>query len=136
MASAAVGAAQVPRGVSAAHCRAVPARMASRLRVRERVKGGLSRARLVLEEAQNGVIQLSGWYESRTGRASAGEDDTPAVLEEDVCLVPGQPVVRVEDAPGNARRIFTGIDIVADGCENVTGVVWNVLTDYANLALA
>lgn len=32
-----------------------------------------------------------------------------------VCLLPGAPVVRVEVAPGNARRIFTGIDIVAEG---------------------
>ena len=29
------------------------------------------------------------------------------------CLMPGEAVVRVEDAPGNARRIFTGVDIIA-----------------------
>ena len=58
---------------------------------------------------------------------------TPAVLSDEVCLVPGRPVVRVEVAPGNARRIFTGIDIVAEEPE-VLEVVWDTLTDYANLA--
>jgi len=43
-----------------------------------------------------------------------------------VCLIPGdEPVVRVEDAPGNARRIFTGVDIRATVDE-----VWRVMTDY------
>jgi len=37
--------------------------------------------------------------------------------------------VRVEDAPGNARRIFCAIDIFASVDE-----VWGVLTDYENLA--
>ena len=40
------------------------------------------------------------------------------MLRDEVCLVPGSPVVRVEVAPGNARRIFTGIDIVAEGCDS------------------
>jgi len=63
-----------------------------------------------------------------------GRDDeaAPAVLVEDVCLVPGAPVVRVESAPGNARRIFTGIDIVANS-EDVLERVWSTLTDYDNL---
>lgn len=54
------------------------------------------------------------------------------MLDPDVCLVPGVPMVRVERAPGNARRIFTGIDIVAD-CEDVLEVVWGVLNDYPRL---
>jgi hypothetical protein len=54
-------------------------------------------------------------------------------LDPDVCLLPGVPVVRVENAPGNARRIFTGVDIVAD-CDNVLDVVWGVLNDYPRLA--
>ena len=38
-----------------------------------------------------------------------GRSGTPAVLrEEEICLMPGEVVVRVEDAPNNARRIFTG----------------------------
>jgi hypothetical protein len=34
-------------------------------------------------------------------------------LDQDSCLVPGEPVVRVEKAPENSRRIFAGIDIMA-----------------------
>jgi len=63
------------------------------------------------------------------------ETASPTVLNEELCLVPGVPVVRVEAAPGNARRIFTGIDIVAE-CEDVAGVVWEVLNDYENLPKA
>lgn len=55
-------------------------------------------------------------------------DEGPAVLRDDVCLVRGDPVVRIEEAPENSRRIFTGIDISAD-IEDV----WSVLTDYGNL---
>ena len=36
---------------------------------------------------------------------------TPRFIGEDECLVPGEPVVRVEKAPQNSRRIFAGIDI-------------------------
>lgn len=51
------------------------------------------------------------------------------MLTERVCLIPGdRPVVRVEDAPGNARRIFTGVDILASVDE-----VWRVMTDYEGL---
>ena len=59
-------------------------------------------------------------------------DQPPPVLKEDVCLVPGVPLVRIEPAPKNARRIFTGIDIVAQ-CQDVASVVWDVLTDYEKL---
>jgi hypothetical protein len=52
----------------------------------------------------------------------------PPFLDESMCLVPGEPVVRVEKAPENSRRIFAGIDILAS-----VDTVWNVLTDYANL---
>jgi hypothetical protein len=37
----------------------------------------------------------------------------PPFLDQDSCLVPGEPVVRVEKAPENSRRIFAGIDIMA-----------------------
>ena len=59
--------------------------------------------------------------------------ETPAVLSPDVCLMPGESVVRVEVAPGNARRIFTGIDIVVDDCDDAVELVWNVMTDYEHL---
>ena len=47
----------------------------------------------------------------------------------DMCLIPGEVVVRVDAAPGNARRIYTGVDINAD-----VDTVWNLLTDYEGLA--
>jgi hypothetical protein len=52
----------------------------------------------------------------------------PPFLGEDQCLVPGEPVIRVEKAPENSRRIFAGIDIMASVDD-----VWNLLTDYGNL---
>jgi len=73
----------------------------------------------------------------------------PAVLSDNVCLVPGEAVVRIEDAPQNSRRIFAGIDILIDtvnaaasGVVNGNGngngnhavdTVWDLLTDYGNL---
>ena len=63
------------------------------------------------------------------GRGGEGDlDESPAVLLDDICLIPGVPLVRIEDAPNNARRIFTGVDISAGVSD-----VWDVLTDYANL---
>ena len=58
----------------------------------------------------------------------ATSEMTPPFLDDDQCLVPGEPVVRVEKAPENSRRIFAGIDIMAS-----VDTVWDVLTDYANL---
>jgi hypothetical protein len=55
-------------------------------------------------------------------------DMAPPFINEDECLVPGEPVVRVEKAPQNSRRIFAGIDIPVSVDE-----VWNLLTDYPNL---
>lgn len=52
----------------------------------------------------------------------------PPFLGDDQCLVVGEPVVRVEKAPENSRRIFAGIDIMASVED-----VWNVLTDYRHL---
>lgn len=45
----------------------------------------------------------------------------PPYIGEDLCLVPGEAVVRVEKAPSNSRRIFAGIDIFASVDE-----VWKV----------
>lgn len=57
------------------------------------------------------------------------EENSAPVLTDKICLIPGdEPVVRVEDAPGNARRIFTGVDIRARVED-----VWAVLTDYGTL---
>ena len=67
---------------------------------------------------------------------------SPPFLDPDSCLVPGEPVVRVEKAPGNARRIFAGIDIMASvddvwkvriylGEEPAFRVVFRVLIHHA-----
>jgi hypothetical protein len=45
----------------------------------------------------------------------------PPFINEDECLVPGEPLVRVEKAPQNSRRIFAGIDIPVSVDE-----VWDV----------
>jgi hypothetical protein len=55
-------------------------------------------------------------------------DMAPPFINEDECLVPGEPAVRVEKAPQNSRRIFAGIDIPVSVDE-----VWKLLTDYENL---
>ena len=55
-------------------------------------------------------------------------DMAPPFINEDECLVPGEPVVRVEKAPQNSRRIFAGIDIPV-----AVDDVWMLLTDYPNL---
>jgi len=55
-------------------------------------------------------------------------DMAPPFINEDECLIPGEPVVRVEKAPQNSRRIFAGIDIPVSVDD-----VWNLLTDYPNL---
>ena len=52
-------------------------------------------------------------------------DMAPPFINEDECLVPGEPVVRVEKAPQNSRRIFAGIDIPASVDD-----VWELLTEY------
>jgi hypothetical protein len=52
----------------------------------------------------------------------------PPFLDPDSCLIPGEPVVRVEKAPENSRRIFAGIDIMASVDD-----IWSVLTNYAEL---
>jgi hypothetical protein len=51
------------------------------------------------------------------------------VLTDDICLFPGsEPIVRVEEAPSNARRIFTGVDVMAD-----MESIWEVLTAFDRL---
>lgn len=50
-------------------------------------------------------------------------------LTDDMCLLPGaEPEVRIEVVPNNARRIFTGVDILAD-----IESIWAVLTNYDRL---
>ena len=115
-----------------------PLMMASPLKFRERSRNALSAARGMLKgvvvSSQNMVLQYtpaSRLIDDPVGRGD--DEETPAILSDEICLVPGRPVVRVEVAPGNARRIFTGIDIVVEG-EDALDLVWGTLTDYANLA--
>jgi len=88
-------------------------------------EGGLSTANALVEAVEGALGSTA------LGRGDGAE--SPVVLSDEICLVPGKPVVRVEAAPGNARRIFTGIDVVALGCD-VEEMVWATLTDYQNLA--
>ena len=59
----------------------------------------------------------------------ATSEMAPPFLNDDQCLIPGEPVVRVEKAPENSRRIFAGIDIPQSVDE-----IWNLLTDYRRLS--
>lgn len=53
----------------------------------------------------------------------------PPFLDGDSCLMPdAEPLVRVEKAPDNSRRIFAGIDILASADD-----VWKILTNYGEL---
>ena len=119
---------------------ASPVMMPSPLRFRQRVLSPLgSFARGVVVSTQNVLIEKTPYSRLVGVRYKpdlSGDDDddeAPAVLSDEVCLVPGKPIVRVEKAPGNARRIFTGIDIVVEAPE-VLEMVWATLTDYPNLA--
>jgi len=49
-------------------------------------------------------------------------------IGDDLHFTPGNPGTLIENAPGNARRIFAGIDIKSDG-----KTVWDILTSYDNL---
>merc|ERR1712232_443173 len=53
---------------------------------------------------------------------------SPPLLPEDVCLKLGEPIVRIENALGDAVRIFTGLDVAAS-----LESVWDVLTNYEQL---
>lgn len=55
---------------------------------------------------------------------------SPPFIDEDQCLIPGEAIVRVEKAPENSRRIFAGIDIMADVEDvwNVGDIVFTVVT--------
>jgi hypothetical protein len=57
------------------------------------------------------------------------EIDSPFFLTDEMCLLHGaDPIVQVEKAPSNSRRIFSGIDILAK-----SDAVWSVLTNYEYL---
>ena len=128
---------QAPQPLLPRRTHASPVMMPSPLRIRERAKKLGAAARGVVVGTQNVLISKTP-YSRLVGvrfKPSYDDDDdeSPAVLSDEICLVPGSPVVRVEVAPGNARRIFTGIDIVVE-TNDVLELVWETLTDYPNLA--
>uniref|UniRef100_A0A7S3JYI1 Coenzyme Q-binding protein COQ10 START domain-containing protein n=1 Tax=Aureoumbra lagunensis TaxID=44058 RepID=A0A7S3JYI1_9STRA len=67
-------------------------------------------------------------YGGEVRRRSSRNAPEVSQLDEDICLVPGEVFVRVDVAPGNARRIYTGVDISADA-----DTVYDLLTDYEAL---
>eukprot|EP00468_Gymnochlora_sp_CCMP2014_P006346 CAMPEP_0167749066 /NCGR_PEP_ID=MMETSP0110_2-20121227/5192_1 /TAXON_ID=629695 /ORGANISM="Gymnochlora sp., Strain CCMP2014" /LENGTH=280 /DNA_ID=CAMNT_0007634161 /DNA_START=303 /DNA_END=1145 /DNA_ORIENTATION=+ len=73
------------------------------------------------------IIEKSGKGALLPGEGEAGSQ-SPPVLGDDVCLIPGEPIVRIEKAPDNSVRIFAGIDVVTPMEE-----VWSILTDYDKL---
>jgi len=84
-------------------------------------------------------VVVDGGYEENESDLLAGltfedvdygsSEMAPPFLDQDSCLMPdAEPVVRVEKAPDNSRRIFAGIDIAAS-----TDDVWKILTNYGEL---
>lgn len=80
----------------------------------------------VIEDLYTDKLNVAGLTFDDVGYDTS--EMAPPFLDEDSCLVPGEPVIRVEKAPENSRRIFAGIDIMAS-----VDTVWNVLTDYDHL---
>eukprot|EP00747_Dinoflagellata_sp_TGD_P073117 gnl/TRDRNA2_/TRDRNA2_157760_c1_seq1.p1 gnl/TRDRNA2_/TRDRNA2_157760_c1~~gnl/TRDRNA2_/TRDRNA2_157760_c1_seq1.p1 ORF type:complete len:380 (-),score=47.12 gnl/TRDRNA2_/TRDRNA2_157760_c1_seq1:30-1169(-) len=89
-----------------------------------------ARVQHIFRDGSSHIVRSSLWPVGQNNideGVSATAKSVP-VLDDDLCLMPGQVMVRIEDAPGNAVRIFAGIDIVAP-----MQSVWEVLTDYDNL---
>jgi hypothetical protein len=59
------------------------------------------------------------------------EVEPSVFVDKDICLMPGDVIMHTENVPGNARRIFAGIDIQAPIDD-----VWRILTDYEDLEAA
>jgi len=93
----------------------------------------LKEATIALSEAKSDLY-LAFSDEGMTGSDISDEIDyslsemAPPFIDENSCLIPGEPLVRIEKAPSNSRRIFAGIDIVASVDD-----VWEVLTEYSHL---
>ena len=74
------------------------------------------------ESNDNGftIAAIEGFDASSVGKFAAAND---------VQLLPNkEPYVSIEAAPSNARRIFTGVDIMAD-----MESIWDVLTNFDRL---
>jgi len=120
---------EAANGISAAERAALDA-LSSAQRATELVTRGITTEALEAEEQSERSLDLAP--EDRVDEADAANlsydevnyqasEMAPPFIGEDQCLVPGEPVVRVEKAPDNSRRIFAGVDIVASVDD-----VWNV----------
>lgn len=81
-----------------------------------------------LSSSDNNFLDLTSLSYDDVDYLALSMDMAPPFINEDECLIPGEPAVRVEKAPQNSRRIFAGIDIPVSVDE-----VWKLLTDYENL---
>jgi hypothetical protein len=88
----------------------------------------LSLSPISTSDDNNTVVDLASLSYDDVDYLTLSMDMAPPFINEDECLVPGEPAVRVEKAPQNSRRIFAGIDIPVSENE-----VWKLLTDYENL---
>lgn len=88
----------------------------------------LSLSPISTSDDNNTVFDLATLSYDDVDYLTLSMDMAPPFINEDECLVPGEPAVRVEKAPQNSRRIFAGIDIPVSENE-----VWKLLTDYENL---
>ena len=81
----------------------------------------VAEARIAALEKQVASLEKKLAASEHSAELAIGRDPSaPMVLrEDDVCLIPGETMVRVEDAPSNSRRIFCATDIFAS-VEEVT----------------
>ena len=124
------------RSLQDAKAQATQAIQAVEAAARAQAKGTAEAVAAVEEKAAKIVMADLFDYSESDDVSNLSYDDvgyqssemTPPFIAEDLCLVPGEAVVRVEKAPENSRRIYAGIDIPVG-----VDVLWNLLTDYANL---
>jgi hypothetical protein len=95
------------------------------------VEAGVVEPRREMKVAAAATTTTTSTKPSRSYGSYISSTKSPNYLTDDMCLVPGaDPEIRIELAPKNARRIFTGVDILAS-----IDSVWTVLTNYEELQL-
>ena len=95
------------------------------------VEAGVVESRREMKAAAAATTTTTSTKPSRSYGSYISSTKSPNYLTDDMCLVPGaDPEIRIELAPKNARRIFTGVDILAS-----IDSVWTVLTNYEELQL-
>lgn len=95
------------------------------------MKGPIVEPRREMKAAAAATTSTTSTKPSRSYGSYISSTKSPNYLTDDMCLVPGaDPEIRIELAPKNARRIFTGVDILAS-----IDSVWTVLTNYEELQL-